>query len=382
MSKHLIMIVALLVALASHNSNADDFGTDWARVLENFIDKKIPRLTRDYAENDLKKRWLDAFLGPLTRVSIIQDDIVRRVNISSHGQTHEKLDVATAIQMLKDLQLDLAVLRFDLARLSEVKNELVNLSGSCDNDAIIGSNAIASVGTLSIGNIALADGPYYFILWDPSLISTIVSVIYDFVAWLDDDSKRKRALKALDRMPSKIYSAGEAVSLSRKICKEIYLERAQSIDDYLFSVQAYRQALEKQEATYWATYKEIEFYLSSAAFTEVLSRAGIWQEEVRQSQSVASAHLLLDLELANNELRGLKTAAISSNSCRDGIIKIELYEDALVELQVQLKEYRKLEQLPEVTARMKQVQENVNHQLATLPKIFSTARDRKCLDSF
>lgn len=372
-----LLALAFACSAAAHAN--DDFGSDWAGVLEDFVDKRIPELTRNYAEQDLRKRWLDGFHAPFTSVSVLQEDIVRHLAVTgARAAASAPLTTERALGHLQALQLDLAVVRYDLSRLNQADEELANLLSSCTNESVVGSRAISSVGGISIANVTLPDGPFYILLWDPTWISTIFSVVYDVWAWWDDDSKRKRARKALDRIPERTISSAQAVEISRDVCTSLLAERRPSIEVYRKHVASYRGTLEKQEAIYWDAYRDLERYFSAAAFNDVLARAGIWKTEVTRSQDVGSARLLLDLEIALNELRQLEVAAGSASSCRAGISVVEEYEDALIELQGQLKVFATVPQLPPVAARMTQVGTLLADKATAVPQYFAAAKVRPC----
>jgi hypothetical protein len=99
---------------------------------------------------------------------------------------------------------------------------------------------------------------------------------------------------------------------------------------------------------------------------------------VLRSQDVGSARLLLDVEIALNEVRQLESTAAGAGSCRQGIGAVEEYEDALVELAGQLKVFRDVKQLPEVSARMAQVDSLIAGKRSNIATYFASAKGRSC----
>lgn len=372
-----LIFASITLVIPIEKSCSEDLGTDWAGVIEDFVDKKVPLLTEAYARADLNKRWLDAFSAPFSSVSMLQEDIVRRAAIPGF-KLPERLDLSTAIESITLVQLKLASIRYDQARLEELEMELTNLALSCNNPNVVGNMAISSLGGLAIGNVSLPNGPQYIIMWDPTWYSTIASIIYDAYAFFDDDSKRKRAQSAIDRLPSKLIQPHRVGEISKEICESSYFERKESIVNYVQSVRLFESRLRVSENYYWGAYKHIEAYLSSATYYDVLEKAGILRLEVEQSQNRASAKLLLDLEIARNEIRLLEVSAIGGNSCRSSIADIEYYEDALIELEMQINALQRVFQLSETLTRLTEIHHEVIYKKGLLAKIYQQARSKKC----
>lgn len=368
-----ITLPFFLIALPAH--------ADWAGDIEHFVDNDVPQLTKKYVEDDLKKRWLDAYLSPFAETIKLQMEIADRVNNRRVPKIDGQVDVRQAIEILRSIDVNLASLRFDQSRLEHLSMILDRLHNSCDDPAIYGGNAIASLGTLAISNVTLPDRFQFILVWfgDPYFISTAISAVYSIVNWDQDKHRRKRASEALERIPRQVASAEWTIPRSREICKEVLSLRSDALKRYKASIEKYQEALNDYQKAQWTTYHHLEVTLGEAAFIDVFQRAGIWKQEVARAQRLASASLLIDLELAKNEIHLLQIRAAKANSCRAGIVSIEVFEDALVELRAQLTVYLNRPQLPETAKRLADTLEWLNLQTSKPQVFYTAAKGRQCL---
>lgn len=373
-SKLICALLALVFTFESANA-------DWDDDVINFVDNDVPILTKAYAENDLRKRWTDTFLAPTAQAGALQTDIVRRVQSLEFHNVGDKVDTPTAIRLLKSLDAALASLRFDQSRLEKTIFQIDSLIGACEKQSMYGSIAIQTVGALALTNVTLPfpDAPPIFIVWlDPYGISTILTALYSYYTWSEDNRKKERARWALERLPSKIISSDWALEESRKICIETRSLRVRALANYKSNLRSYSEHLYAYEASLWKLYHRIEVTLSKASFVDVLKRSGAWSVEVKRSHDMASSQLALDLEYAWNEIAKLERSARSQNGCSLAVTRIEEYEDALVELKSQIDVFILQPQLPRTNSRLAEIRSSVMERLRRLESQYKMARGKNC----
>lgn len=357
-----------------------DAQAEWDDDIVKFVDHDVPVLTKTYAEKELKKRWIDAFLAPVIQAGGLQTEIVRRVEVLKFPEVSAKLKVSEAVEILKAIDFSLAALHFDQSRLANTIAQLKSLEDACEKPSVFANEVIQSVGSLALSNVSLPDRPGFYVVYfgDPYAVSTIISATYSIIQWAQDKDRRERAQSAMDRLPARIVSSQWVSDRSQQLCRETRADRANSLGALRKNLVSFAEQLYAYESRLWKTYRRIEYVLREAAFTDVLERSGSWSAEVTRSQNLASSQILVDLELSLNEINGLEQTASSANGCLLGISSVETYEDALIELKSQVAALLLQPQLPRVSARLAEVQILLDKTFPSLALQYVAARNRGC----
>lgn len=353
---------------------------DWADDLETFVDDKVPQITRDYADAALRKMWVDAYTAPLADISSLQLEIAQRLPDQALPAFGADNAAADTIAVARVLDVNIAQVRFDRARLDALDKQLATLREACEKPEIYSSETLRQLGALALGNVMLPDGPKYGIIWlgDPYFISTIVSLVVDLVLWSQDKDMRERAHAALDRLPAQVAAPAWVAIRSKATCQEVRRTRLTALDHYARAVAGYKMLLANQESAYLAAQAKLDTILLSRRYDSIRKAQGVDTAELDKAQRSWSSGLLVDLELALNEVRTLGKAAANGGGCRKGVARVEAYEDAVLELKAQLGRIAEERHPRVVSDRFATVGKGLEKRIADLPVLYARAKTAPC----
>lgn len=350
----------------------------WGDDIASFVDNDVPSLTREYAEQHLHKIWSDAFKAPAAQAGELQLQISQRVSKMNFPMADTAIDIPTAVAAAKDLDAAFVILSFDQMRLAEVSRQIDAMNVACDTHSIYANEVIQMVGSMPLANVSNPDRPQYILLWDPSWVSTVISVVYNLINYSEDKKQRDLADEALKRLPSRIVSKDWVINRSREICRKVRNSTETALKAYQESLHSYAAHLDGFERRLWGVYHRIEPVLSKASLEEVRKQSGIWALAVEKAHSLASSRLLQDLEYAKNEIELLKVAAGNSGGCASGISAVEEFEDALIELKLQINVVGRHSQLKRTSERLEEIGDFLKLELSNIPDLYRTAKSRGC----
>ena len=156
-------------------------------------------LTRAYVESDLNARWLSFFIAPGAQINALEEEIIRRLGaVALPMVTAAPLDETGVLAALFALDNHLANLRYDQSRLRAAAHSIDLVLAACENRSAYANQAITSIGSLAIGNVTMPEANLSLIIfYDPSYITTVVSVLWDDIVLIIELEKRSRARAAI-----------------------------------------------------------------------------------------------------------------------------------------------------------------------------------------
>lgn len=373
---------ATVFALSIVLSWAIEFNTSaiagWGDDIARFVDSDVPTLTREYAEQHLQKIWSDAFKAPAVQAGELQMQIAQRVGKLKFPTAEMVIDVPTSIEAAKNLDAAFVTLRFDQMRLEEVGRQISAMSDACDRPSVYANEVIQIVGSMPLANVSQPDRPAYFILWDPTWVSTVISVVYDLINFSEDKRQRDTADEALRRLPRRIVGKDWVANRSREICREVRSASERALKAYQENLQSYAAHLNEFESRLWGVYNRIEPVLSKASLDDVRKRSGIWSLAVVRAHSLVSSRLLQDLEYAKNEIDLLKRSVTNSSGCSVSTASVEELEDAIIELKGQISVASRRSQLNRTSERLQEIAAFLELESRNIPNLYRMANSRGC----
>ncbi len=334
-------------------------GDDWGDKIEAFVDNEVHGLTVAIADNELRVRWFDYFLGLTTKTVLV----VEAANKLTDLNTMAVAPVVNFADREKLLALvdagDVNTVQAD-RMLRSAHLELSNAGAICESAA--GSMHrvdIASLGSRIASQISLPKSDWYVEVScqfgggsgdngdnngkqgsgsSSGCWKSLVSIVTALFGADKQRQQEDKANAAIARVPQKVISAIEVEGLSKKICKETFANPvlAENLEISRNAVLAARDNTKKTARALSELRSEIDAAQMPVLLQQVRDSSGVERvaQEILRGYQEQYVEYVVDLQ--RKDLAGFEQRFRNSTACSDSLASAELYASVLEEKRVQL----------------------------------------------